>query len=108
MPDPLGLLGYAAGLNRTGPMVPLRGGSEGPAADAPAGGFKQMLQDQIDQVNELQNDAKHAMEDLAAGRRDDVDSVMTATLKADMAFRMLLQVRNKVMDAYEEVKQLRI
>jgi flagellar hook-basal body complex protein FliE len=71
-------------------------------------GFKQMLQDQIDQVNRLQNDAKAAMEDLVAGRRDDVETVMTATLKADMAFRMLLQVRNKVMDAYEEMKQLRI
>ena len=92
-------------------MVPLRGAEPGAANGKTAegaGGFKQMLQGQIDQVNQLQNDAKVAMEDLAAGRRDDVDSVMTATLKADMAFRMLLQVRNKVMDAYEEVKQLRI
>ena len=43
-----------------------------------------------------------------AGRRDDLESVMIATQKADTAFRMLLQIRNKVMDAYEEVKQMRI
>jgi flagellar hook-basal body complex protein FliE len=70
--------------------------------------FKQMLQQQLEAVNQLQTDANHAVENLAAGRRDDVESVIIATQKADVAFRMLLQVRNKVMDAYEEVKQLRI
>ena len=67
-----------------------------------------MLQQQIAQVNQLQTDASIAIEDLAAGRRDDVETVIIATQKADLAFRMLLQVRNKVMDAYEEVKQIRI
>ena len=44
----------------------------------------------------------------AAGRRDDIEGVLIAARKADTAFRMLLQVRNKVLDAYEEVKQLRV
>ena len=48
------------------------------------------------------------VEDLAAGRRNDVESVIIATQKADTAFRMLLQVRNKMMDAYEEIKQVRV
>jgi len=59
-------------------------------------------------VNELQRDATEAMEDLATGARDDVESVLIATQKADTAFRLLLQVRNKVLDAYEEVKQIRV
>ena len=104
MTDPLGLIGGAGGL-------------QGPGVESPRGvrpidpaqpGFKQVLQEQIDQVNQLQQDAKEAIEDLAAGRRDDLESVMIATQKADTAFKMLLQVRNKVMDAYEEVKQLRV
>ena len=66
------------------------------------------MEKQIEEVNRLQRDAKEAVEDLATGRRDDVESVISATQKADTAFRMLLQVRNKMMDAYEEVKQLRI
>ncbi len=41
------------------------------------------------------------------GRRDDVETVMAATAKADMAFQMLMQVRNKMLDAYEELKQVR-
>ncbi|MHC4991295.1 MAG: flagellar hook-basal body complex protein FliE, partial [Planctomycetota bacterium] len=53
-------------------------------------------------------DAKEAVEDLAAGRRDDVEGVILATEKADTAFRMLLAVRNKMMDAYQEIKELRV
>ncbi len=71
-------------------------------------GFKELLQEQIDQVNQLQNDARAAIEDLATGRRNDVESVMIATVKADTAFRLLLQVRNKVLDMYEEIKQMRV
>ncbi len=75
-----------------------------------AGGasFSDMLQEQLDTVNQLQRDAKEAIEDLMSGRRVDVESVMIATAKADTAFRLLLQVRNKVMAAYDELKQIRV
>jgi flagellar hook-basal body complex protein FliE len=105
MTDPLGLIG------KTGPIQPghLRPGGGAPGAKQPgAPDFKDMLKQQIAQVNELQRDAKEAVEDLAAGRRDDLEGVILATEKADVAFKMLLQVRNKVMDAYEEVKQIRV
>ena len=103
MTDPLGLIG------NTGPVKPLGGAPHSPQAPQQSGpGFKQLLQEQIAKVNELQKDAKEAVEDLAAGRRDDIEGVILATRKADTAFKMLLQVRNKMMDAYEEVKQLRV
>ena len=60
------------------------------------------------QVNRLQQDAEVAIEDLMAGKRDDMDQVLMAKQKADVAFQMLLQVRNKMMDAFEEVKQIRV
>lgn len=103
MSDPLGFIGRIGPLQ---PVLPHDGAGRHTVEGAP--GFKQMLQDQIDQVNQLQTDANIAIEDLAAGRRDDVETVIIATQKADIAFRMLLQVRNKVMEAYDEVKQLRI
>lgn len=103
MSDPLGLIGNVGSLNRTPPLRNLQG-----ETPLPGGDFKSMLQQQIDEVNKLQSDANKAMENLAAGRRNDVESVIIATQKADIAFKMLLQVRNKVMDAYEEVKQVRI
>ena len=102
MTDPLGLIGNTPPVK---PPPPL-GAAGGQQQTGP--GFKELLQQQIAKVNELQNDAKEAVEDLAAGRRDDVESVIIATQKADTAFRMLLQVRNKMMSAYEEVKDIRV
>ena len=100
MPDPLGLIGN---IDRTLPAMP---GAVARSQDGP--GFKQLLNDQIQKVNELQRDATEAIEDLATGRRNDIESVLIATQKADTAFKLLLQVRNKVADAYDEVKQMRV
>jgi len=63
---------------------------------------------QIDQVNRLQQDAEVAIEDVVSGKRDDVDNVLIAKQKEDIAFQMLLQVRNQMMDAYDEIKQIRV
>jgi len=106
MSDPLGLIGNTPTTVK-GPL-PGQGlpGAPTPAPTGPA--FKQVLQGQLDQVNQLQADATAAMEDLAAGRRDDIEQVMIATQKADTAFKMLLQVRNKVLEAYDEIKQMRV
>lgn len=107
MNDPLGLVGRTAPPS---PPVPARGGPAiGPGGPRPEGpGFRETLERQIARVNELQREAGTAAEDLMTGKRDDVETVIAATRKADLAFRMLLQVRNKMMDAYEEVKQIRV
>jgi flagellar hook-basal body complex protein FliE len=76
----------------------------------PAGGadFKQELLDEMRKVNEMQQDATNATNDLLTGQRDDLEGVMIATQKADSAFRMLLALRNKVVDAYDEVRNIRV
>jgi len=109
MSDPLGLISNDGGPQS---ILPRPSGTApgaapgGQQADGPS--FKDVLLKQIEQVNQLQQDAEMAIEDLAAGRRDDMDAVLIAKQKADVAFKMLLQVRNKMMDAYEEVKQIRV
>ncbi|MBI1336395.1 MAG: flagellar hook-basal body complex protein FliE [Phycisphaera sp.] len=101
MTDPLGLVNNATAISR-----PTAGRND--AAQKATESFKQALMKNLDQVNRLQQDADSAIEDLAAGRRDDVAAVTIATQKADMAFQMLMQVRNKLVDAYEEIKQIRV
>ncbi len=101
MADPIGLIGPSS----VGPVQqprPVR------PADPDAPGFKDYLLENLKEVNKLQEDAEAGIEDLMAGRRDDVEAVMTNVEKADTAFRMLLQVRNKVMAAYDELKQVRV
>jgi len=104
MADPLGLIGDT-GPRPVQPQAPLPALRPG---QAPAPEFKEILMKEIEQVNRLQQDAEMAIEDLHSGKRDDVDAVMMAKLHADTAFQLLLQVRNKLMDAYEEIKQIRV
>ncbi len=106
MTDPLGLIGQG-GVHGVNPQQPsVRPGAAGPEADGPS--FKDVLMKNIEQVNQLQREAETAIEDVSAGRRDDLEGVLLATQKADLAFRTLLSVRNKVQAAYDEIKQMRV
>jgi len=81
-----------------------------PSAESGSGstGFADVLKKSIDEVSRLQQDASKAVEDLATGRTDNVSGVMTAVEKADLAFKTLLAIRAKLMDAYEEIKAIQI
>ena len=109
MADPLGLIGSAGGARPTGPgqLKPNTTQAQDPGA---AGGpsFKDALLENLEKVNAAQQDADRAVEDLMSGRRSDVEGVILATQKADNAFRMLQQVRGKVMQAYDEIRQVRV
>lgn len=90
------------------------GGAAGSAAAKASGvgpggkSFGDILLDSIHEADRLQDSADKAIQKLAAGTTDDVAGVMTAVEKADLAFRTLMQVRNKLVDAYEELMRLRI
>lgn len=103
MTDPLGLIGSSPGIghlrNDQAQQRPLAPGQ-------PA--FKDVLMDTLKEVNAMQQDANRAIEDLQTGKRGDLEGVVLATQKADTAFRMLQQVRNRMMEAYEEIKQMRV
>ncbi len=76
------------------------------AANQPS--FKSFLLDSIQQVNTMQNDADKAVENLFTGGDVNPTEVLTAVQKADMAFRMMMQIRNKLSAAYDEFKNIRI
>ena len=103
MSDPLGLVGSGG----SAPHLPIRPPSASPKG-AGAPDFKSVLIDNLQQVNEMEQDATRAVEDLLTGKRDDLEGVILATEKADSAFRMLQSMRNKVMQAYDEIKQIRV
>lgn len=108
MSDPLGILGSSGPPAARGIAPTSSAGSVEPNGRVFEQEFLNEVAKQIDEVNRLQGDADLAAEDLVTGRRSDVEGVMIATQKADTAFRMLLAVRNRMMEAYEEVKQIRI
>ena len=77
-------------------------------AGADAASFKDFLIKSIQDVDSAQQQANKAVETLMTGGDVDPASVLTAVEKADLAFRMMLQMRNKVMQVYQEVKDIRI
>ena len=91
----------------------IAGGGASPANSTGAGStggssFADMLKNSIGEVSKLQQDASQAVQDLASGKTEDVDGVMTAMNKADLAFKTLLAIRGKLMDAYDEIKQISV
>ncbi len=81
-----------------------------PAIGGQASGpsFRDMLVDSIQQVNTMQLEADHAVETMFTGGDINPAEVLTAVQKADLAFRLTMQMRNKLMEVYQEIKDIRI
>ena len=70
--------------------------------------FTDMLKASIEKVNKLQNDADQAIKELTVGDTKDIHNTMIALEKADMSFQMIMKVRNKIAQAYEEVMRMQV
>ncbi len=92
------------GIGKIGGSMPAAGG----AAGGGGASFADALKKSIDEVSKMQQDASAAVEDLVAGKTENVTGVMTAVEKSDLAFKTLLAIRSKLMDAYEEIKNMPI
>lgn len=73
-----------------------------------AASFADVLASGVLQVNSMQQHADFQVNELMTGGDVNQAEVFTAVQKADMAFRLLVQVRNKLMSAYEEINNIRI
>ena len=83
----------------------------GTGATSPAEGtssFKSFLVDSIQEVNSMQQQADQAVEKLASGEEITTAEVLTAVQKADIAFRLMMQIRNKMVQAYNDVQNIRV
>ena len=78
-----------------------------PGVDQSAtGSFTNMLQESLDKANEIQLQADSAVRELAAGRNKNIHETMLMLEKADSSFRLMMQVRNKVLEAYREIMRM--
>lgn len=90
------------------PMLPteLR---EAPAmTDSRAEEFSKVVRHFLGDVNLEQINAEQAIERLIVGETDDLNEVMLALSKADLSFRMFIDIRDKVIDAYQEVMRMQL
>ncbi len=85
------------------------------AADAPskqkktAGkSFADVLKESIKEVNKMQLEAEEALKALATGKEQDIQKVMVTLQKADVSLKMLMEVRNKALEAYQEIMRMQV
>lgn len=70
--------------------------------------FKDILLGSIREVNSMQQEADLAIEQFATGKDVNPAEVLTAVQKADIAFRMMMQVRNKLVSAYNQIESMQV
>ncbi len=86
---------------RTQRVRPESMNSEGPS-------FGDTLQEAIGKVNTMQKTADKKMQAMATGEETNISEVMIAAEKADIALKLMMSVRNKVIDAYQEVMKMQV
>lgn len=70
--------------------------------------FGKLLEKSLSDVNATQLDADRAIKELVAGRNKNIHETMLAIEKADMSFKLAMQVRNKVIEAYKEIMRMQV
>lgn len=94
------------------PSVAGLGGPEAPAAKAPqapgGGGFAAVLKSSLAEVNAMQAKADEAITALATGEKTSLHDTMIAMEQADVSFRLMMQVRNKIVEAYQEILRMQV
>lgn len=70
--------------------------------------FKTMLQRSVADVNQLQAEADTSIDQLIVGKSRNLHETMIALEKADISFRLMMEVRNKIIDAYHEIMRMQV
>ena len=68
--------------------------------------FGQIFKGSLERVDQLQKEADASITDLATGRQTDIHQTMIAVEKADVSFELLMQIRNKLIAAYERIMHM--
>ena len=100
-------------MNVAGPITgvaPTSGISQSPTAQGPKQKttFAKLVADQINQGNAKQVEMDQAVQQLATGQANNVQDVVLSMVKADLSFRMLLEIRNRVIEAYQEIMRMQV
>ena len=91
-----------SGLSQAFPTQP------GKTVQNPVNDFGDLLGKMVGKVSELQNNADKSIQGLATGEKKGLHEVMLAVEKASVSFQMLTQVRNKAVEAYQEVMRMAV
>lgn len=79
-----------------------------PASKMETESFGQIFKDMLNETSQLQSDARGIAEKFALGEIADVHDVMIAAEKAGVAFELVMEIRNKLVEAYQELMRMQV
>jgi flagellar hook-basal body complex protein FliE len=79
-----------------------------PKKSAPTEDFSKMMGEMVTKVNDMQVDADKKIQSLASGEAKGLHEVMLSVEKASISFQFLNQVRNKAVEAYQEIMRMQV
>jgi len=99
MSSPIPGIGALGTINALPKLSPL-------ASTEAGGGFSGVLSNVLQQVNQLNGGSEQQIGSLLKGGNTDMSTVMIAVEKADVAFQLMMQVRNKIVSAYQDIEKM--
>jgi flagellar hook-basal body complex protein FliE len=91
-----------------GTVSPFSVASKGQIASGPAGAFSEVLSKAVDEVTNLHQNADKAIMNIQGGRTDSLHEAIIALEKADVSFRTMLTIRNKLIESYQEIMRMQV
>jgi len=103
-------VGPIAGLPPIPPMPPVRASEPATRTTDTSlvSGFRDAMQDGLQRVSDLEHTADRMIQDVATGGPTQLHEVMIATAEASIATDMLVQVRDRALEAYHEIMRLQL
>ena len=96
------------GITQAVSAVPAAPSPGSAASSAGAGGFLDSLKTAVGKVNDVQLQAGQSVDALMTGQSQDIHRTMVALQEADVSFQLMMQIRNKLVTAYEEIQRMQI
>jgi len=89
-------------------ILPEMDGPSRQTTEASPSPFSDYVKRSLTEVNGQMLDADQAIQDLATGKNQDIHNTMIAMQKAEISFELVLQIRNKLMSAFDEIRRMSI
>ena len=107
---PVGGPSSIAASSTTPLAAPKTGAGLGGVGKASGAGdaFSSLLEGVVQQANQQQHQANAQIDSLVAGKTDNIQDVVMSMAKADLTFQLVLEMRNKLMDAYQEIMRMQV